>query len=89
MPLKLTLKPNEKVLIGTAVIANGPAKIVAHVVADGAPAKVCEIPMDLLQPRDWLSRHPEWSRPVPLRDASAVTVDDHRPGETPSLTVSE
>jgi flagellar protein FlbT len=26
MPLKLTLKPNEKVLIGTAVIANGPAK---------------------------------------------------------------
>jgi flagellar protein FlbT len=27
MPLKLTLKPNEKVLIGTAVVANGPAKI--------------------------------------------------------------
>src|ERR1700743_2897846 len=26
MPLKLTLKPNEKVLIGTSVIANGPAK---------------------------------------------------------------
>lgn len=26
MPLKLTLKPNEKVLIGTAVIANGPGK---------------------------------------------------------------
>lgn len=26
MPLKLTLRPNEKVLIGTAVIANGPAK---------------------------------------------------------------
>ncbi len=26
MPLKLTLKPNEKVLIGTAVIANGPVK---------------------------------------------------------------
>jgi flagellar protein FlbT len=26
MPLKLTLKPHEKVLIGTAVIANGPAK---------------------------------------------------------------
>lgn len=26
MPLKLTLKPNEKVLIGTAVIANGPNK---------------------------------------------------------------
>jgi hypothetical protein len=70
-------------------LANGPAKMVAHVVADGAPAKVCEIPMDLLQPRDWLSRHPEWSRPVPLRDASAVTVDDLRPGETPSLTVSE
>lgn len=26
MPLKLTLRPNEKVLVGTAVIANGPAK---------------------------------------------------------------
>ncbi len=26
MPLKLTLKPNEKVLIGTAVIANGTTK---------------------------------------------------------------
>ena len=26
MPLKLTLKPNEKVLIGTSVIANGPSK---------------------------------------------------------------
>ena len=26
MPLKLTLNPNEKVLIGTSVIANGPAK---------------------------------------------------------------
>ena len=26
MPLKLTLKPNEKVLIGTSVIANGPGK---------------------------------------------------------------
>jgi len=26
MPLKLTLKPNEKVLIGTSVIANGPNK---------------------------------------------------------------
>lgn len=26
MPLKITLKPNEKVLIGTAVVANGPTK---------------------------------------------------------------
>ncbi|MGB0697376.1 MAG: flagellar biosynthesis repressor FlbT [Rhodospirillaceae bacterium] len=26
MPLKVTLKPNEKILVGTAVIANGPAK---------------------------------------------------------------
>lgn len=26
MPLKLTLKPNEKILIGSAVIANGPSK---------------------------------------------------------------
>ncbi|MSO73330.1 MAG: flagellar biosynthesis repressor FlbT [Rhodospirillaceae bacterium] len=26
MPLKLTLKPNEKILIGTSVIANGPTK---------------------------------------------------------------
>lgn len=26
MPLKLTLKPHEKVLIGTSVIANGPVK---------------------------------------------------------------
>ena len=26
MPLKLTLKPNEKILIGTSVIANGSAK---------------------------------------------------------------
>ncbi len=69
-------------------LANGPAKMVAHVVADGAPAKVCEIPMDLLQPRDWLSRHPEWSRPVPVHDASAVSVDECRPEGTPSPTVS-
>ncbi|MBK1665947.1 flagellar biosynthesis repressor FlbT [Rhodospirillum rubrum] len=26
MPLKVTLKPNEKILVGTAVIANGPNK---------------------------------------------------------------
>lgn len=26
MPLKITLKPNEKVIIGTAVISNGPGK---------------------------------------------------------------
>jgi flagellar protein FlbT len=26
MPLKVTLKPNEKILVGTAVIANGPTK---------------------------------------------------------------
>jgi flagellar protein FlbT len=36
MPLKLTLKPNEKVLIGTSVIANGPVKT-AFVVLNRVP----------------------------------------------------
>ena len=37
MPLKLTLKPNEKILIGTSVIANGSAKT-EFVVLNRVPA---------------------------------------------------
>jgi len=70
-------------------LAKGQAKMVARVVADGAPARVCEIPVDLLHPRDWLKRHPEWSRPVPVRDVSVVAADDRPTRGATSLTVSE